>query len=107
AALIAEPLHGIDQMQHDTIAAGADRMADANGAAVDIKPVARDHSRSTWKAERRTAELVIVPCGEAAEHLCGERLVQFPQFDIAERELMAFEDRGRAIDRAQSHDGGI
>src|SRR5580700_5517168 len=46
AALVAEPLHGVDQMQHDAVAAGADRMTDANGAAVDIEPVARDFSRS-------------------------------------------------------------
>src|SRR5580704_1587158 len=64
AALLAEPLHGIDEMQHDPVAAGADWMADADGAAVDIEPVARDFSRSTWKPERRAAELVVVPGGE-------------------------------------------
>src|SRR5580700_372538 len=85
AALIAEPLHGVDQMQHDAVAAGADRMTDANGAAVDIEPVARDFSRRAGQPERRAAELVIVPGGEAAEHLRGESLIQFPQFDIAER----------------------
>ena len=42
AALFAEPLHGIDEMQHDPVAAGADRMADADGAAVDIEQIARD-----------------------------------------------------------------
>src|SRR3984957_10368282 len=107
AALITEPLHGIDEMQHDAIAAGADRMADADRAAIDIEPVARDFSRRAGKAERRAAELVIVPCGETAEHLRGERFVELPQFDIAERELMPFQDRGRTIDRAQPHDGGI
>src|ERR1700724_463810 len=33
AALLAEPLHGIDEMQHDAVAAGADRMAGADRAA--------------------------------------------------------------------------
>src|SRR5579862_4859205 len=94
AALLAEPLHGIDQMQHDAVAAGADRVADADRAAVDIEPVARDLSRSTWKPERLAAELVIVPGGEAAEHLRGERFVELPQFDIAERELVPLQERG-------------
>src|SRR5580700_1337911 len=85
AALVAEPLHGIDQMQHDAVAAGADRMADADRTAVDIEPVARDLSRSTWEPERLAAEFGIVQGGETAEHLRGESLIQFPQFDIAER----------------------
>ena len=41
AALQAEPLHGVDEMQHDAVAAGADRMAGADRAAVDVEPVAR------------------------------------------------------------------
>src|ERR1700722_7046697 len=101
AAPIAEPLHGIDQMQHDAVAAGADRMADANRAAVDIEPVARDFSRSTCKPERVATEFGVVPGGEAAEHLRGEGFVELPQFDIAERKLMAFQDCGRAIDRTE------
>src|SRR5580700_1422820 len=93
AALLAEPLHGVDQMQHDAIAAGADRMADANRATVDIEPVGRDFSRGTRQPERLAAEFGIVPGGEAAEHLRGEGFVQFPQLDVAERELVSFQDR--------------
>src|ERR1700731_1201806 len=52
AALIAEPLHGVDQMQHDAVAAGADRMTDADGAAVDIEPVARDLAGRAGEPER-------------------------------------------------------
>src|SRR5580700_380455 len=63
AALVAEPLHGIDEMQHDAIAAGADRMADANRPTIHIEPVARDLSRSTWKPECLAAEFRIVPGG--------------------------------------------
>src|ERR1700722_2438864 len=104
AAPIAEPFHGIDQMQHDTVAAGADRMADADGTAIDIEPIARDFSRGARKAERLAAEFGVVPGGEAAEHLRGKRFVQFPQLDVAETKLMAFQDRGRAIDRPEPHD---
>src|SRR5579862_1861357 len=107
AALLAEPLHGVDQVQHDAIAAGADRMAHPDRAAVDIEPVARDFSRSTWKPERLAAELVIVPGGKTAEHLRGEGFVELPQFDIAQTELMPFHERGRAIDRAEPHDRGV
>src|SRR5580692_12853566 len=82
AALVAEPLHGVDEMQHDTIAAGADRVADADGAAVDIDPVARDCAGRTVEAERVAAEFGVVPRREAAEHLGGEGLVEFPQLDV-------------------------
>src|SRR5581483_11743060 len=107
AAPLAEPLHGIDQMQHDAIAAGADRMADADGAAVDIEPVARDVAGSAGKAERVAAEFVVLPGGKAAQHLRGERFVELPQFDVVEREAVPPQQRGRAIDRAQSHDARI
>ena len=40
ALLDAEPLHRVDEMQHDPVAAGADRMAEADGAAVDVELVA-------------------------------------------------------------------
>src|SRR5580700_8662326 len=107
AALLAKPLHGVDQMQHDAIAAGADRMADADRAAVDIEPVARDFSCRAGKPERRAAELVIVPGGETAEHLCGKRFVQLPQLDVAQSKLVALQDRSRTIDWAKPHDRGI
>ena len=45
ALLDAEPPHRVDEMQHDAVAAGADRMAEADGAAVDIELVARDARR--------------------------------------------------------------
>src|SRR5436190_21340825 len=44
AAFQAEPLHGVDEMQDDAIAAGANRVAGADGAAVDIEPRAVDRS---------------------------------------------------------------
>ena len=37
AALGAEPLHRVDEMQHDAIAAAADGMTEADGAAIDIE----------------------------------------------------------------------
>src|SRR4029077_16702306 len=107
AAPIAEPLHGVDQMQHDAVAAGADRMAYPYGTAVDIESVARDLAGGGGQPARLAAEFGVVPGGEAAEHLGGKGFVQFPQLDIAEPKLMPFQDRGRAIDRAEPHDGWI
>src|SRR5580704_2489551 len=103
AALFAEPLHGIDEMQHDPVAASANRMADADGAAVDIKNIARDAAGRCIEPERVAAELGILPSGETAQNLRGERFVQLPQFDVAEGEAVTLEQRGRAIDRTESH----
>jgi hypothetical protein len=87
ASPMAEPLHGIDQMQHDAVAAGADRMADADRAAVDIEPLARNATGSAVKAERVATEFDVFPCGEAAQNLGGEGFVQLPQLDVGQRKL--------------------
>ena len=75
-------------------------------------PSTLSRSRAIWpagavEAERVAAELGVVPGRETAQHLRGEGFVELPQFDVAERKLVPLEDRGRAIDRAESHDGGI
>src|SRR5580698_7192733 len=49
AALVAKTFHGVDKMQHDAVAAGADRMADPDRAAVHVEPVARDRAGRTRK----------------------------------------------------------
>src|SRR5712691_12874965 len=69
ALLDAEPPHRVDEVQHDAVAAGADRMAEANGAAVDIELVARDAPGGGAETENLAAERVVLPGGEAGEHL--------------------------------------
>ena len=59
------------------------------------------------EAENLAAELVVVPGREAAQHLRRKRLVQFPSLDIAEREIVPLQERGRRQHRAEPHDRGI
>jgi len=75
AALVTQPFHGIDEMQHDPVAARADRMTDADGAAVDVEPIARDPPSRAVEAEGFAAELCVIPGSEAAQQLRGEGFV--------------------------------
>ena len=102
AALEAEPFHRIDEMQHDAIAAGADRMAEPDRAAVDIELVALDRAGGPVEMQHLAAERVVLPGRQAGQHLRGERLVELPQLDIVEREPLPAQDRGRAQHRAQA-----
>ena len=47
------------------------------------------------EAEHLAAERLVLPGGEAGQHLRGERLVELPQPDVAEREPVPAQDRGR------------
>src|SRR5207247_11010493 len=65
ALLDSQPLHRIDEMQHDTVAAGADGMAEPDRAPVHIELVARDDPRRAGKAQHLAADGVILPGGKA------------------------------------------
>src|SRR5262249_58284082 len=97
----AEALHGVDEMQHDAVAARAHGMAEADGAAVDVELVAVDAAGRAVKAERLAAERVVLPGGEAGEHLRREGFVELPQPDVGERERVAAPDRRRPHHPAQ------
>src|SRR5262245_53384104 len=103
----AEPFHRAHEMQHDAVAAGAHGMAETYCPSIHIQLVARDAAHRAVEAEHLAAEGVVVPGGEAGQHLRRERLVQFPQPDVAEREPMPLHDRGRAQHRPEPHDRGI
>src|SRR5262245_26733200 len=81
AALLAEPLHGIDEMQHDPVAAGTDRMAETDRAAVDVELVTCDRPGRGGQTEHRHTEQLVLPSGETSQHLRGKRLVDLPQLD--------------------------
>ena len=49
----------IDEMQHDAVAAGADRMAEADRAAIDVESRAVDFAGSALKTEHLAAEFVV------------------------------------------------
>src|SRR3954453_16029014 len=72
----AEPLHGVDEVQHDSVARGADGMTEADRAAIDVELGAINSAGRFVEAEHLAAELLILPRGEAAEHLGGKRLVE-------------------------------
>src|SRR5262245_57586843 len=80
----AEALHGVDEMQHDAVAARAHGMAQPDRAAVDVELVAVDAAGRAVKAEHLAAERVVLPGGEAGEHLRREGFVELPQADVAE-----------------------
>src|ERR1700688_2483003 len=75
AAFGAEPLHRVDEMQHDAVAAAADGMPKADGAAVDIELGVIDLPRGAVKSQNLAAELFVVPGGETSQHLRRKRLV--------------------------------
>src|SRR6516225_5716342 len=56
AAPRAEPLHRIDEVQHDAVAAGADGMAKRDGAAIDIELGAIDFAGRSIEAQNLLAE---------------------------------------------------
>ena len=59
------------------------------------------------ETQRLAAERLVLPGGEAGQHLRRERLVDLPQPDVAEREAVPAQDRGRAQHRAEPHDRGV
>src|SRR6516164_398299 len=103
----AKTLHGVDQMQDDAVAACADRMANPDGAAVDIEPVALDAPCRLIEMQQLATEGVVLPGGKAGEHLRGEGFVQFPERDVAERKAVPAQDFRSAQHRSEPHDGGF
>ncbi len=94
--LDAEPLHRIDEVEHDAVAARPDRMTEPDGAAVDVELVAIDAADGAIDPEHLLAEGLVLPGSETGEHLRRERLVQLPESDIVERQLVPSHQRGRA-----------
>src|SRR5262249_12583041 len=67
ALLDAEPLHGVDEVQHDAVAARAHGMAKPDGAAVDVEPVAVDAAGRAAKPEHLLAEPLVLAVGQATD----------------------------------------
>src|SRR6185312_5067808 len=103
----AQPMHGIDEMQYDAVATGADWVTNPNGATVNIESLVRDAAGNARKAKCVAAKFLVLPGREATENLCGERLIQFPQIDITKRVFVPFQDFGRAEYRPKTHDRRI
>lgn len=101
------PLHRVNEMQHDAVAGGADGMTERDRAAIDVEPVTVDLTSRAVKPEDVPAEFVVVPGGEATEHLGGEGLVQLPGLDVLNREAVALKQRRCRHHRTEPHDAGI
>src|SRR4051812_46560825 len=85
-ALGTPPLALDQRVAEHARAAHPIRVADGDGAAVDVQPV------------RRQAEPVA-----AIEHLARERLVQLPKVDVVHREPVPLQQTGNGIDRPDPH----
>jgi len=106
-ARLAEALERARQVQHDPVAAGANRMAEADRAAVDVEPLRRRRGDGTLAPEQIPTQTLVVPDLEAGEHLGGKGLVDLPEVDRVHRQPVALHQRSAAEDRRQPHDRGI
>src|SRR3954469_9627107 len=73
AAPRAQSLHGIDEVQHDTVAAAAHGMAEADRAATDVPRGLVEFAGGAVEAKNLLAEFLIVPGGKTAQHLRRKR----------------------------------
>src|SRR3954468_18629929 len=78
-------------------------MAERDGAAVDVQPVLVELAERALQPKLLAAVALVLPRGEAAEHLGGERFVDFPVIEVVQAEPLAFEDRGRRVNRSEAH----
>ena len=90
-------------MQDDASTGSADRVADGDGTAIDVETFLGNCAKRSRQVKLLSAVLVRLPCGEAAEHLCGKGLVDFPQVDVGQREPLALQDRRCRVHRAKTH----
>src|SRR4029078_8751755 len=104
ATLVTEALHGIDQVQHDAVATGADRVTGADCASVHVETIPWNSAGRRIKAERIAAELRILPGGQAAQDLRSKGFVQLPQLDVIKTKVVPLHERNRAIDWTEPHD---
>ena len=93
----------MQQMQHDARARGAYRVAERDGAAVDVEFSAIELAQRTVQAQLLAAVLVLLPRREAAEHLGRERFVDLPGIEVVELEAVALEYRCRGVHRSETH----
>jgi len=90
-------------MKDDAGPRRAHRVAERDCAAVDVQFVFVQGAESAVEPELLAAILLVLPRGEAAEHLRGERLVDLPGVDIIQTQAVALEDRRRGVHRAEAH----
>jgi hypothetical protein len=81
---------------------GADRVAERDGAAVDVElapsSAPSGAARPSCSGSRR-----VLPGLEAADDLGGEGFVDFPGVEVVEAEAVALQDGRRGMHRAEAH----
>src|SRR5581483_4891717 len=82
AALAFRALEDVQQVQHDARAGSADRMAERDRAAVDVELLGVEPAHGAVQPELLAAVALVLPRGEAAEHLRGEGLVDLPGVEV-------------------------
>ncbi len=78
-------------------------MAEGHGAAIDVQVLLIQFSKSGIKTQLLLAVLLVLPRGEAAQHLRGEGLVDLPVVDAIQLEAVALQDRRGGMHRAEAH----
>src|SRR6266850_2784529 len=78
-------------------------MAERNCSPVHVELFLIKSTKRTIEPQFLAAILVVAPCGEAAEHLRRERLVDLPVVEVVQAEAVALQDRRGGVDRPESH----
>src|SRR5260370_24755900 len=90
-------------MQNDPGTGGSYRVAEGDGAAVDVQPLDVQLAHGAVEAELLPAVLVVFPGREAAKHLRGEGLVDLPAIEVVQPEPGALQDRRYRMHRSKTH----
>src|SRR5437588_4532218 len=90
-------------MQNDSCTGGPHRVAEGDGAAVDVQPLPVELAQVAVEAELLPAVLVVLPRREAAEYLRGEGLVDLPVIEVVQPQAVALQDRRRRVHRPKAH----
>src|SRR5690606_31011631 len=96
----------MQQVQHDARAGGADRMAQRDGAALDVQALLVEYSPRRG-AQMLTAIVGVVPCRQAGQYLGGKGLVDFPEVQVIQPQLMALQNRAGRVYWTQAHLRGV
>ena len=80
-------------MQNDAVPACADGVAEADRPAVNIELIPVNFAERLFKTKNIFAEVFVLPGGQTGQNLSGKGLVDFPQIDIFQAQLVFLEER--------------
>ncbi len=108
AALSPEPLHRVDEIQHNAVAASPDRMAETNGTAIDIQLglIELRQRRPQDQAPRGRISSSFHAARQASSWDAKASLI-FPGLDVLKFQIVALQQFRRRQYRTKAHNGGI